>query len=174
MKLRWEKHVGKLCRSNVSVHAQMHAWIQNACKYASLLESLSICHANMQIYMQCTQVNVDPMCIRECARAWEFECSVTMQVCRVNAWRQVNISFAKKCGSYEMCKWVKQTCKYFMSMHKAEYARWQREFVCKVCKHVTWKWRHVKKMCKLLHHYVHPLLLVTQVMEAYSLSPNTS
>ena len=78
------------------------------------------------------------------------------------------------CRSCEMCKWVKKTCKYIMSMHKEEYAWWVRKFVYKVYKPATQKLNHAKWICKLVCHLFCPLIFVTQVIEAYALSLNTS
>ena len=61
---------------NVCVHAQMHVYMRSVCTNVSLFTSFSMCHANVQVDVQCTQVCVDV--ITGCARASEMKKGVSV------------------------------------------------------------------------------------------------
>lgn len=61
---------------NVSVHVKTYVQTWSVCTYVSLFTSLSMCHANLEVDVQFTQVCVDV--ISGCTRVSEMHKSVSV------------------------------------------------------------------------------------------------
>lgn len=139
---RCEVHVSmSICSQAFHFVMEMWKWIWNAhkCfdKWPCYVRSMRmwIFHDNASLSCQCAKTN--ELVLAQSHVLWRFHYRMY------------------KCKSCEMCKLVKKTCKYVISMHKPKYAMWVREFVCEFYKPIMLKWNHAKQMCKLVTSF-HP------------------
>ena len=98
---------------------------------------------------------------------WQCQCLISMckekwtSNCKKSCAMEISLANVKMWKLWD-AQWLKQTCKYVVSMCITKEARLGREFVCKFCKPITW-------LCYSIHLIPH----VTQLTDIFSLAMNT-